>query len=217
MCGFVLGFHSVIMQHPDVLKMLHWRKRHIKTDISNRVKPCLVVARDELDQMFPNLPQAVLPAEFSIMVRSEPRLMSFWQGGVLMEKISTWAFARGSGNTFRNCQCHDLLESLYFWTLSPVKLPSAADCFPSALPQSLIMPMHRTLVLDIFCTWYLLEASFIYPSRWIWNFMARHIPCWWQNSEYEITWLRGLANEVVSTFFPSGVLTVVWYQVDWTS
>ena len=169
MCGLVLGFHSVIMQHPDVPKMLCWRKRHIKTDISNRIKPCLVVARDELDQMFPNLPQAVLPAEFSIMVRSEPRLMSFWQGGVLMEKISTWAFARGSGNTFRDCQCHDLLESFYFWTLSPVKLPSAADCFPSALPQSPIMPVHWALVLDILCSWYLLEASFIYPPGWIWN------------------------------------------------
>lgn len=31
----------------------------------------------------------VLPAELSIMVRSEPRFMSSWQDGVQMEKIST--------------------------------------------------------------------------------------------------------------------------------
>lgn len=146
------------------------REAHVKQTQVTESDP-LVVAGDELGQMSPNLPQAVthrwppvpcaalrgqpvLPAESSIVVRSEPRFMSSWQGREQTEKIPTLAFVRESGSTFRNCYCHDLLES---FTLNPFSHVAPLLCclLPLLPPYNLELhlwpkPLSLTLfVLDI--------------------------------------------------------------------
>lgn len=100
MCGLDFGFHSVIMQQSDVPKMLCWTERYIENTHKSHQVRSTVEAGDELGQMFlaahrlthrwPLLLCAaapritVLPAEFSVMVRSafwhSPRFMSSWEG-----------------------------------------------------------------------------------------------------------------------------------------
>lgn len=145
MCGLDLGFHAVIMQHPDVPKMLCWRERDIKTDIRT-VNP-VMVAGDELHQMFLSRPQAAthrwprchaqrLGDNLFSQLNSPSSLgqsPDLWGAGKVECSRRTWALTRGSGDTFRNRQCHNWLESCCFWGLSPVALPSADGCFPCCL------------------------------------------------------------------------------------
>ena len=139
--------------------------------------------------------------------------MSSWRGGVQMEKMSTSAFLRGSGRTFRNCHCHDLLETLYFWTLSPDSPPLLTSS-PSASAQPLIMPMDWILILDNLLSCYLLEVS-MYPSGWIWNSTWPRIFLIDGRTQNMILYnSESLQIEVVLAFSPSMILTLVLYQMN---
>lgn len=152
MCGLVLGFHQALCNLLMFQRCCVGERGTCKTDTSNIESDPLVVAGDELGQMSPNLPQAVthrwpsvpcaalrgqpvLPAESSIVVRSEPRFMSSWQGREQTEKIPTLAFVRESGSTFRNCHCHYFLES---FTLNPFSHVAPLLCWRFPL-----LPLHN--------------------------------------------------------------------------